>query len=529
MTSPKELIFEEKARDQLASGINALADAAEVTLGPSGRNVGLDSSYKAPTITNDGYSIIKDIELKDQYLNMGVSLGQEVASKIKDACGDGTTTGIVLLRALVKQGVKNIASGANPIDIKRGIEKGVSHVLSKIDAMSKTVQSDEDLLNIATVSASGNSQIGKTIYDALKKVGSSGVITIEEGKGRETEIDMVEGMRFDRGFLSVYFCTNSETMKVEMNNPHILIVDKKISSIQELLPILQTLATTNDELLIIAEDIDSDALSTLVINRLRGTLKVCAVKAPGFGDRRGQLLEDIAVLTGATVISEDKGLQLKETEVSSLGRAERIEITKDHTTIISGQGEKEAIQNRVQQINNDLLHQESSYEKEKLEERRAKLSSGIAVIRVGGHSEPEMQQSKQVFEDSLSSTKAAKESGFVPGGGISLLRASLTIDELDLESDEKLGAMIVKKALEAPTRQIIHNTGFDPSLMVEKILQSGDSFGFNAKSENIEDLLLSNIVDPTMVVKSALQFAASTTGIVLLSEALIGDAPEDDE
>ncbi|MCX6991311.1 MAG: chaperonin GroEL [Chlamydiae bacterium] len=527
--TPRELIFEEQARQKLAEGINQLAEVVAVTLGPKGRNVGLQASYGAPTITNDGNSIVKDIELKDQYANMGVSMGKEVASKMKEKCGDGTTTSILLLKALVQNGIKNISSGASPIHVKRGMDKAVQAIIEEIEKTAIPIQNDTEMLNIAIASASGHEFIGKLIAEAIKKVGKSGVITIEEGKSTETTVEMVEGMQFDRGYTSAYFCTNAEKMTVEMTNPKILVTDKKISSIQEILNILQTVSTTASELLIIADDIEGDALSTLVVNKLRGTLKVCAVKAPGFGDRRKSLLLDLAILTGANFISEEAGVYLKDAELSQLGTAERVTISKDKTTIIGGAGTPSDIAARIKQIEAEGKIAESPYDKEKLEERKAKLSGGVAVIRVGAATEPEMKQRKQMFEDSLSSTRAAIEEGIVPGGGIAILRASLAANSLQLAPEELVGAQIVIRACEAPFKQIVSNTGFDSAVILQQIQSKLGTFGFNAMTEQVEDLVLSGIVDPAKVVKNALQYASSTAGIVLLSEALIGNAPEDTE
>lgn len=528
-SSPKELIFEEEAREKLKEGIDILADTVGVTLGPKGKNIGIESSWGAPKITNDGDSVVKDIELKDPYANMGVSMGQEVARKIKEKSGDGTTAGILLLRALVKQGIKYIASGVSPISLKRGIDKGVELVMTELDALSTPVENSEAIKNIATVSASGNKEIGQTIFDAIDKVGKSGVITIEEGKGTTTTIEMVEGMQFDRGYTSPYFCTNAESMRVEMTNPSILIVDKKISSIQEILPLLQSVAASGKGLLIIAEDIEGDALSTLVINKLRGSLKIAAVKAPGFGDRKKAMLEDIAALTGATVVSEEKGMQLKESTLEVLGEAERVEIGKESTTIIGGMGSKETIKARIKQIDIEIAASTSDYDKEKHEERRAKLLGGVAVIRVGAPTEPEMKQKKQDFEDSLNSTRAAQESGFVPGGGVALLRASQKLKELRLDKEEQMGAEIVLTACAAPFKQIVDNCGKDSSIYLEEVLGLESSFGFNAETEKVEDLIKGEVIDPTKVVKNSLMYAASVAGIVLISEVLITDAPEDDQ
>lgn len=528
MSTPKELIFEEEARNKLREGIDKLADVVGVTLGPKGRNVGLQASWGAPTITNDGNSIVKDIELKDQYANMGVSLGKEVASKMKEKCGDGTTSSILLLRALVQNGVKNIASGASPITLKRGMDKAVDAIVQELEKNAIAIKSEDETKNIAIASASGNVAIGEMISDAVKKVGKEGVITIEEGKGTETSIEMVEGMQFDRGYLSSYFCTNAEAMSVEMSNAKILITDKKISSVQEIIGILQAVATTATELLIIAEDIEGDALSTLVVNKLRGTLKVAAVKAPGFGDRRKAMLEDIAILTGGTLVSEETGTALKDATVEMLGSAEKILINKEKTTIVSGKGSTDAIQARIKQIEAEAANSTSSYDKEKLDERKAKLSGGVAVIRVGAATEPEMKQKKQMFEDSLNSTRAAIEEGIVIGGGCALLRAAKST-VLKLASDEAIGASIVFKACEAPFKQIVSNAGLDSSVLLDEVLSSGVNFGFNAMSEIVEDLIKAGVVDPAKVVKNALRLAVSTAGIVLLSEVLIGNAPEDEE
>ena len=523
----KELIFEEAARSKLREGIDTLADVVGVTLGPKGRNVGLQASWGSPTITNDGNSIVKDIELKDQYANMGVAMGKEVASKMKEICGDGTTTSILLLRALVQNGVKNIASGSSPIDIKRGMEKASEAVIKEVEKFAIAVKTDKEIRDTAVVSASGNQEIGDIISAAIKRVGKSGVITIEEGKTTETVIENVEGMQFDRGYISAYFCTNVEKMIAELNNPSILITDKKIVSVQEILPILQATASAGKELLIIAEDIEGDALSTLVVNRLRGTLKICAIKAPGFGDRRKALLQDLAVLTGATLITDEAGIVLKDADSSSLGSAEKVVITKDKTTIINGAGNQKAIQERIKQIENEEKLTTTPYEKSNLEERKAKLGGGVAVIRVGAPTEPVMKQKKQMFEDSLNSTRAALEEGIVPGGGTALLRACSVIDSLKLTPEEKIGALIVQRACSAPVKQIVFNCGYDSMIVLEQLLKEGFNFGFNAMTEKVEDLVQAGVIDPAKVVKNALRYAVSTAGIVLLSEALIGEAPEE--
>lgn len=529
-TTPKEIIFEEQARELLLKGIKKLAEIVAVTLGPKGRNVGLEKSWGSPTITNDGSSIVKDISLKDQYENMGVSMAKEVVQKIKDKCGDGTTTGTLLLHALVESGIKYISAGASPIGIKRGMDKAVEAIVKEIEKASIPIKSKKETKNIATVSASGNEEIGTMIADAMEKVGKSGVITIEEAKGTETTVKIVEGMQFDRGYLSPYFCTNSDKMIVEMDNPQILIADKKISSVHELLPILQNVAATGSSLLIIADDIEGDALSTLVINKLRGTLKIAAVKAPGFGDRKKAMMEDIAILTGATVISEDTGISTKELPASAIGHAQKVTITKEHTTIVHGEGSEKAIASRVKQIDKEIEACKSTYDKEKLEERKAKLSSGVAVISVGAATETELKQKKQVFEDSLNSTKAAIEEGIVPGGGVALLHASNVIKTLNLTGDELMGAKIVAHACEIPLKQIVKNAGKDGSVVLNDIKNAKNPLiGFNALTDKLEDLMAAGIIDPAKMVKNYLTLASSVAGIVLISEALIGEAPEEEE
>jgi len=525
--TPKEIIFEEEARQKLLTGIKKLGDCVAFTLGPKGKNAGLEKSWGAPIITNDGSSIVKDFELEDSFENMGVSIAKEVVQKMKEKCGDGTTTATLILRALVENGVRYVSSGASPIQLKRGMDKAVEAIVKAIEKQAISVKNNTEIKNIATVSAQNNQEVGALISQAIEKVGKNGVIAIEEAKGTETTIEVVEGMQFDRGYLSTYFCTNAEKMIVEQNNPSILIVDKKITSIHDLLPILQTIASTGKELLIISEDIDGDALSTLVVNKLRGTLKVCAVKAPGFGDRRKAILEDIASLTGATVISEDMGIHLKDASSDQLGSAAKVIINKDNTTIVNGAGSKKAIDARLKQIDAELKASTSSYDQEKLEERRAKLTGGVAVIRVGAATEPEMKNKKQAFEDSLSSTKAALAEGIVPGGGVAILRASKAIHDLKLEGDELLGAKIVSQACEISVRQIASNTGFDGSVILADVLKAGENYGFNALSEKIEDLVLAGVIDPAKVIKNALVFASSAAGMVLISEALISDAKEE--
>ncbi|MEZ5315530.1 MAG: chaperonin GroEL [Chlamydiales bacterium] len=529
MSEAKEIIFEQEARDKLARGIEQLANIVGPTLGPKGRNVGLEKSWGAPTITNDGNSIVKDVELPDQYENMGVSMAQEVAAKLKDKCGDGTTTGTLLLNYLVKKGNKSIATGISPIEIKRGIDKGVAAIVEELEKMAIPLNGHQDTQNIATVSASGNEEIGHYIANAIEKVGKEGVVTIEEAKGTETKIEMVEGMQFDRGYVSPYFVTNQEKMTIEIENPYLLLVDKKISSIQEMMPILQAVAASGRDLLIISEDLENDVLATLVVNKIRGILKVTAVKSPGFGDRRKAMLEDIATLTGATVISEEAGVYLKDANLELLGSCNRALITKETTTLVGGRGTTKSIEARIAQIEAEHDQVTSSYDKEKLMERKAKLKGGVAVIYVGAATEPELKQKKQMFEDSLSSTKAALAEGIVPGGGVALLRASRVIQSLKIENDEIHGANLVAAACETPVYQIVANTGQDGAVIVSQLKKEKDAMGFNARNEKIEDLIKAGVIDPVKVTKNCLLHAASVAGMVLISEALIGDAPEDEE
>jgi chaperonin GroEL len=528
-STPKEIIFEEEARDLLVKGIVKLADAVSFTLGPKGRNVGLEKSYGAPKITNDGRSIVDEITLENQYENMGVSIAKEVVEKVKNKAGDGTTTVTLLLKSLVENGTRLIASGASPIALKRGLDKATHALLEEIEKKAIPIKGDKEIRDIAKAAASGNEEIGDLIGDAMKKVSTSGVVTIEEGKGTETIVELEEGMQFDRGYISAYFCTNQEKMTVEMDSPSLLLIDKKLSNIHEILPILQTVATTGKELLIIAEDIEGDLLSTLVVNRLRGSLKVAAVKAPGFGDKRKALLQDIAILTGAQVVSEEAGISLNEINDEMLGSSQKVVITKESTLIVTGQKNTRLVNERIKQIEYEIEHSDNSYDKEKLLERKAKLSGGVAVIKVGAATEPELKQKKQLFEDSLNATKAALEEGIVPGGGVALLRASQVIPHLNLIGDEALGGQLLQKASEAPLRQIAVNSGKEGSVIVSEVLQKGETFGFNVLTETIEDLLKAGVIDPAKVVKQVLRHAVSAAGIVLLSEALIGDAEEEKE
>lgn len=528
-SNAKEIIFEEEARKKLVTGIVKTTDAIGCTLGPIGKNVGLEKSWGAPIIINDGNTIVKDIELADQYENMGASMVKEVAGKLKEKCGDGTTTASLLLRSMVINGIKYIASGASPISLKRGMDKALEAIIQSLEKAAISIKSQSETRSIATVSASGNAEIGSFISSAIEKVGKSGVVTIEEGKSTDTTIDLVEGMQFDRGYVSTYFCTNTDNLTVEMDEATILITDKKINSIQEILPILQTIATSGKNLLIIAEDIDGDALATLVVNRLRGTLKVAAVKAPGFGDRRKAMLEDIAILTGGTVVSEETGNALKDATSEVLGHAEKIVITKETTTVVNGSGDGKAIAARIKQIEAEISATTSSYDKEKLEERKAKLSGGVAVIRVGAPTEPEMKQKKQAFEDSLNSTKAALAEGVVPGGGVALLRASKAAESLKLSGDEILGAQIVIRACEAPVKQIIENSGLDGSVILAEIKAAPENYGFNALTEKVEDLINAGVIDAAKVLKNCITHAVSVAGILLITEAIIGDEPEEED
>jgi chaperonin GroEL len=525
--NPKEIIFEEEARDYLLAGINVLADTVAVTLGPKGRNVGLEKKWGSPSITNDGASIIKEIEVQNTYEQMGVAMTKEVVQKIKDNCGDGSTTVTLLLRAMAEAGVKYIASGASPILVKRGIDQAVEAVIKSIKESAIPIKTKTEKCNIATVSASGNIEIGTLIAEAFEKVSNSGAIAIEESKTTETSIEVVKGLKFDRGYISPYFCTNLEKMTVEMSHPQILVVDKKISNIHELLPTLQNVAATSRELLIIAEDIDGDALSTLVVNKMRGSLKVAAVKAPGFGDNRKAMLQDIALLTGSTVISEEVGISLKEIPTDALGSADKVSITKDSCTIVDGKGFPNDIQARLKQLENEISLSKSSYDKEKLQERSAKLSGGVAVIKVGADTESEMKWKKQLFEDSLNATKAAIEEGVVIGGGMALLNAGQVLKNLHLKGDEALGVKIVLAACEAPFRQLVKNSGFNDNVELKAVLEKADKkFGFNANTGKIEDLQSSGIIDPAKVVKKALELAASTAGVMLLTEAIISEVEE---
>ena len=525
----KELKFNIEAREQLKKGVDELANAVKVTLGPKGRNVIIEKKFGAPHITKDGVTVAKEIELADAFQNTGAQLVKSVASKTGDDAGDGTTTATVLAQSIVATGLKNVAAGANPMDLKRGIDKAVAKVVEHIKAQSEQVGDNYDKIEqVATVSANNDQEIGKLIADAMKKVSKDGVITIEEAKSRETTIGVVEGMRFDRGYLSPYFVTNTEKMECEMENPLILIYDKKISNLQEFLPILNPAAQTGRPILVIAEDVESEALTTLVVNRLRAQLKICAVKAPGFGDRRKAMLEDIAVLTGGVVISEEKGLKLEQATIEMLGSAEKVTITKDNTTIVGGKGDKQNIQDRVNQIKNEIKITTSDYDKEKLQERLAKLSGGVAVLYVGAASEVEMKEKKDRVDDALCATRAAIEEGIVPGGGVAFIRSLESLEGLEGDNaDETTGINIVKRAIEEPLRQIVENAGLEGSVVVEKVRNQKGDFGYNARKDTYENLRESGIIDPAKVCRVALENAASIAGMFLTTECVICDAKED--
>lgn len=524
----KDLKFNIEAREQLKQGVDALANAVKVTLGPKGRNVIIEKKFGAPQITKDGVTVAKEIDLADPFQNTGAQLVKSVASKTGDDAGDGTTTATVLAQSICTTGLKNVAAGANPMDIKRGIDKAVAKVVEHIKEQSETVGDNyEKIEQVATVSANNDQEIGKLIADAMRKVSKDGVITIEEAKGRETTIGVVEGMQFDRGYLSPYFVTDTEKMECVMENPLILIYDKKISNLKEFLPILEPAVQTGRPLLVIAEDLDSEALTTLVVNRLRAQLKICAVKAPGFGDRRKAMLEDIAILTGGVVISEEKGLKLEQATIEMLGSADKVTITKDDTTIVGGKGQKSNIQDRVNQIKAEIQNTKSSYDKEKLQERLAKLSGGVAVLYVGAVSEVEMKEKKDRVDDALHATRAAIEEGIVPGGGVAYIRAIDSLRDLKGENaDENTGIKIVERAIEEPLRQIVSNAGLEGSIVVQKVKEGTGDFGYNARRDTYENLRESGIIDPAKVSRVALENAASIAGMFLTTECVIVDKPE---
>ena len=525
----KDIKFDIDARDGLKKGVDALANAVKVTLGPKGRNVIISKSFGAPTVTKDGVTVAKEVELPDALENMGAQMVKEVASKTNDLAGDGTTTATVLAQAIVREGLKNVAAGANPMDLKRGIDKSVKAIVNELAKQSQKVgDSIDKIRQVAAISANNDEAVGELIADAFKKVGKEGVITVEEAKGTDTYVDIVEGMQFDRGYLSPYFVTNSEKMIAELDNPFILLYDKKISTMNELLPILEPVAQSGKSLLIIAEDIDGEALATLVVNKLRGALRIAAVKAPGFGDRRKAMLEDIAILTGGTVIAEERGFTLENATVDMLGRAERVAIDKDNTTIVNGAGKSEEIQARVGQIKAQIEVTTSDYDKEKLQERLAKLAGGVAVLYVGAPSEVEMKEKKDRVDDALHATRAAVEEGIVAGGGVALLRARNVLHKIKTEnSDEVTGIQIVYRAVEAPLRTIVENAGGEGSVVIAKVLESRNSFGYNAKTEKYVDMFRAGIIDPKKVTRVALENAASVAGMILTTECSLVDIKED--
>ena len=522
----KQLLFNDEARNAILKGISMLTDAVKATLGPKGRNAILDKKYGAPTITKDGVTVAKEIELKDPWENMGAQLVREVASKTSDTAGDGTTTATVLAHAIYREGMKHVVAGANTMDIKKGIEKAVEVVVDQLKELSKPVQDKKEIAQVGTISANNDASVGELIAEAMDKVGKDGVITVEEAKSMATMLDVVEGMQFDRGYISPYFITDPERMECVLEDAFILIHEKKISSMKDLLPILEQTAKMGKPLLILAEEVEGEALATLVVNKLRGTIQVSAVKAPGFGDRRKAMLEDIAVLTGGTMISEDLGIKLENIKISDLGRAKKINIDKENTTIVEGAGDPQKIQGRVKQIKTQIEETTSDYDREKLQERLAKLVGGVAVINVGAATETEMKEKKARVEDALNATRAAVEEGIVPGGGVAFLRAIKALEKTSLEGEEQLGVNLIKRALEEPVRQIANNAGFEGSVVVQEVIEGNGNFGFNAETGEYEDLVKAGIIDPTKVTRFALQNAASVAGLLMTTEAMVAEKPE---
>ena len=527
--SAKEIKFGDDARQRMLKGVNTLANAVKITLGPKGRNVVLDKSFGAPTVTKDGVSVAKEIEVKDKFENMGVQMLKEVASKTSDIAGDGTTTATVLAQSIVTEGLKSVAAGMNPMDLKRGIDKAVIAVVEELEKSSKPCDDQKSIAQVGTISANDDSAIGDIIAEAMSKVGKEGVITVEEGTGLDNELDVVEGMQFDRGYLSPYFINNQQSMNVELEEPYILLHDKKVTNIRELLPILEAVAKAGRPLLLIAEDVEGEALATLVVNTIRGIVKVAAVKAPGFGDRRKAMLEDLATLTGGTVIAEEVGLTLEKVGLDDLGTAKRVVITKDDTTVIDGAGKAKDIKSRIDQVRQQIESSTSDYDREKLQERAAKLAGGVAVIKVGAATEIEMKEKKARVEDALHSTRAAVEEGVVPGGGVALLRALKALDGIDsTNEDQKIGINIIRRSLQEPLRQIVNNAGGEPSVVVNEVLNRKANEGYNAATGEYGDMIKMGILDPTKVTRSALQNAASIAGLLITTEAMIAEAPKDD-
>ena len=525
----KEIIFSSSARSEIAKGLNLLANAVKVTLGPRGRNVVIEKSWGSPTVTKDGVTVAKEVEIENKFQNMGAQMVKEVASKTSDVAGDGTTTATVLAQAIYNEGAKLVAAGLNPMDLKRGIDASVASIVDQIKAMATPTKGKEDIAQVGTISANGDAEIGNMIAEAMKKVGKEGVITVEEAKTMNSELDVVEGMQFDRGYLSPYFVTDSERMQVVLQDAYILIHEKKISNMKELLPVLEQVAKQGKPLLIVAEDVDGEALATLVVNKLRGTLQIAAVKAPGFGDRRKAMLQDIAALTGGEAVTEDLGLKLENLALTDLGRAKRITIDKDNTTIIEGAGAKDKIEARVKTIRREVEDTTSDYDREKLQERLAKLVGGVAVIRVGAATEVEMKEKKARVEDAMHATRAAVEEGIVPGGGVALVRCIAALDKLSFTDDRRYGVNIIRRALEEPMRQIAANAGVDGSIVVAKVKEGSAGFGFNAAKLEYEDLVKAGVIDPAKVVRIAIQNAASVSGLMLTTETLIAEKPKRDE
>ncbi|MGB3543150.1 chaperonin GroEL [Rubrivirga sp.] len=523
----KQITFDAEARNQLKVGVDALADAVKVTLGPKGRNVIIEKKFGAPTVTKDGVTVAKEIELEDRIANVGAQMVKEVASKTSDVAGDGTTTATVLAQAIMTQGLRNVTSGANPMDLKRGIDKAVTAVVANLREQSRDVGGQEEIAQVGTISANSDSEIGNLIAEAMEKVGKDGVITVEEAKGTDTSLDTVEGMQFDRGYLSPYFVTDPDNMEVVLENAVVLIHDKKISAMKDLLPVLEKVAQSGQPLLLVAEDIDGEALATLVVNKLRGTLRVAAVKAPGFGDRRKAMLGDIATLTGGTLLSEEMGYKLENATLDSLGTVQRVVITKDNTTLVDGAGSEDDIKARIGQIRSQIENTTSDYDREKLQERLAKLSGGVAVLKIGASTEPEMKEKKARVEDALHATRAAVEEGIVAGGGVALVRALSALDNVDTENeDQDAGVRIVRRALEEPLRMIVNNAGLEGSVVVQKVKDGKDDYGFNARTEEYGNLLAMGVVDPTKVTRTALENAGSVAGLLLTTQSVIVDKPE---
>ena len=525
----KQLIYDTKARELLLNGVNTLADAVKVTLGPKGRNVVIEKGFGGPTVTKDGVTVAKEIELEDKFENMGAQMVKEVASKTSDVAGDGTTTATILAQSIYYEGSKLVTAGHNPMAIKRGVEKAVQTVVDELKKISKPIKDQKEIAQVGTISANNDTTIGNIIAEAMNKVGKEGVITVEEAKSMETTLEVVEGMQFDRGYISPYFVTDPEKMEALLNEPMILVNEKKISSMKDLLPVLEQIAKMGKPLLIIGEDVEGEALATLVVNKLRGTLQVCAVKAPGFGDRRKAMLEDIAVLTGAQVISEEKGIRLENVSLNDLGRAKTIRIDKDNTTIVDGAGDRKSLEGRVRQIRTQIDETTSDYDREKLQERLAKLVGGVAVISVGAATETEMKEKKARVEDALNATRAAVEEGIVPGGGVAYLRCLPALESLDFGGDEQLGLKIIKRALEEPARQIADNAGEEGSVIVQKLKEKSGSFGFNAETAQFEDLIEAGVIDPTKVTRTALLNAASVSALMLTTECMVAELPKEEK